>query len=38
MFDVVSNLKAGKAFLLEATSGGSFGVGNETPLLQGGGS
>jgi hypothetical protein len=30
----VSNLKAGKAL----TTTGSFGVGNETPLLQGGGS
>jgi hypothetical protein len=34
----VSNLKAGKAFFLEATTGCSFGVGNETPPLQGGGS
>jgi len=34
----VSNLKASKAFFLDATTGGSFVVGNETPLLQGGGS
>jgi hypothetical protein len=34
----VSNLKASRAFFLEATTGGSFDVRNGTPLLQGGGS